>query len=552
MKPPFYSYLRRRLGPMPLRRKLQLKAYLIAVVAALVVSAVFAVYRLIALRENDFADAVAITRMLSENATGPIAFQDATATTAVLASLRAKPAVRGAVVDLPDHPNFATFGVPPPLADRLPASVSTRFHGWVLSTTAEIGDEEGRRARLQIVFDLGPELWATLRAVGIAFATALTLALLISHAASERLRRFILGPIESLHATTQKIGVQFDYSHRAPIVSSDELAELTIAFNRMLDRLQAADQALRTTNDSLTSEIAERKRLERALVDASRQAGMAEVATGILHNVGNVLNSVNISLQVMRENLERSQLGNLQRGTDMITAQGAEFARFVADDPKGRLLPSFIVKVAAVLRDEHAAAAEELARLAKNIEHIKEIVAAQQSFAKTVGVAEQVNPREMVDEAEHIAQASAQRHGIEIAHDFSDAPSVLTDRHKVLQILVNFITNAIHAVKPNAPGNRRITLRLASQGEGVVFTIADNGVGIAAENLNRIFTHGFTTRSNGHGFGLHSGALAARQLGGRVAVTSDGPGRGAAFVLELPAQHTPAASSPALETAAAS
>lgn len=541
---------RGRLGPLRLRTKLRLKSYLIAVVAALVVSAVFAVYRLIALRSDNLADAVAITRMLAENATGPVAFQDATATTAVLASLRAKPSVSGAVVDLPGHPEFAVFRKPPALAARLAPGTISRFHGWVLQTGTEIGDEEGRRAHLQIVFDLRPELWATLRAVGLAFATALALAIAVSHVANERLRRFILGPIESLHAATQRVGVDIDYGHRAAVISTDELGELTVGFNRMLDRLQQADQALRTTNESLTAEITERRRLEKALVDASRQAGMAEVATGILHNVGNVLNSVNISLQVMRENLERSQWENLRRGADMIAAQGENFARFVAEDPKGRILPSFIVKVAAALGDEHQAAREEVARLVRNVEHIKEIVAAQQSLAKTAGLSERVAPRELLDEAERMTQASLLRHGIDLAREYAEAPEILTDRHRVLQILVNFITNAIHAVKPNAPGGRRITLRLERRERGVAFVVADNGVGIAAENLNRIFTHGFTTRRNGHGFGLHSGALAARLLGGTVQVASGGPGRGAAFSLELPGLPA-AAPAPAAPLAAA-
>jgi signal transduction histidine kinase len=81
---------------------------------------------------------------------------------------------------------------------------------------------------------------------------------------------------------------------------------------------------------------------------------------------------------------------------------------------------------------------------------------------------------------------------------------------------------------------KQVTLRVAS-GEGRVrVSVIDNGVGIPAENLTRIFNQGFTTRKDGHGFGLHSGALAARELGGSLHVHSDGAGQGASFTLELP------------------
>jgi len=527
---------------LPLRQKLLLKSNLIAAVAALVVAGVFAGYRLLSLRADQLADALAITRMVAENSAGPAAFHDAAAAATALGSLRAKPSISGAVIDLGNHEDLAVFGRPPPAADRLPPQVDSRFRGWILHTAAPIGDDETHRARLEIVSDLRPELWATLRAVVLALAASLALALALSHFVSNRLRRFILGPIEALHAATQRVRTHVDYSYRVPVIGGDELGELTAAFNGMLERLQGADTELRAINVSLKSEIAERRRLEKALVETSRHAGMAEVATGILHNVGNVLNSVNISAQLMRENLDRSQLKNLQRSADLIRSQGDQLARFLSEDPRGQLLPGFLVGVAEAMAGEHTAAGHELGQLTKNVEHIKEIIAAQQAFAKMVGVIERVTPQELFEEAERIAHASMLRHGVEVAREFGAVPAIHVDRHRCLQILVNFVTNAIHAVKGNAPGNRRIRLLLAAEEKTVAFSVIDNGVGIAAENLQRIFTHGFTTRQGGHGFGLHSGALAARLLGGQVKVTSDGPGYGAAFTVQLPLELVPTTS----------
>ena len=535
---------------IPLRRKLQFNSNLIALVTALVVSVVFVGHRLDALRKDHLDDAIALNRILAENSAGPVAFQDSSAAAAVLASLRAKRSVTGAVIDLPNRHDFAVYGTPPPAAERLPYGTASRFRGWVLYTAFPVGDIENRGATLQLVSDLRPEMWETLRAVLLALAVSVALAITLSYFASIRLRTFILNPIEALRSATQRVSKDIDDNFRAPVVSSDELGDLTAAFNRMLDRLQSAHSELRTINTSLTTEIAERRRLERALVDTSRQAGMAEVATGILHNVGNVLNSVNISTQLLRENLDRSQLRNLNRAADLIKTQGDQFAHYIIEDPRGRLLPQFLVGVATALTAEQAAAREELAQLATNIEHIKEIVAAQQEFATKVGITERLTPRELFDEAERIAQASVLRHGVELTHDYADTPAVHVDRHRLLQVLINFITNAIHAVKPNAPGNRRILLRIAPHERGVSFSVIDNGVGISSEQLKLIFTHGYTTRREGHGFGLHSGAIAARLLGGQLRAASDGAGRGAVFSLDLPFESGTVSHEVSLELAA--
>jgi len=543
------SRLQRVISRTTLRQKLQIKSYVIALVASLTVAAVFAAYRLISLRSDDLADAMAITRMVAENSTGPLAFQDSAAASAVLASLRAKQSVSAAAIDLPGHPNFAVFGRPLRDSDRLPEGMESHFSHWVLTTSAPIHDDGARSGRLQIVSDLRPELWATLRAVGIALAAALALAIALSHVASNRLRQLILNPIETLHAATQRVSSHVDYSFRAEVLGNDELGELIAAFNRMLDRLQSADAELRSSNETLTGEIAQRRRLEKALVDTSRQAGMAEVATGILHNVGNVLNSVNISAEIMRENLDRSQLRNLNRTAELIKTQGDQFAHYVTEDPRGKLLPNFLISLAAALTAEHTAARQELAQLAKNVEHIKVIVAAQQGFAKVAGVIERVTPQELFDEAERIAQASVIRHGVEMVREYAAPIPINLDRARALQILVNFLTNAIHAVKQNAPGSRRIVIRTAPSELGVAFSVIDNGIGIAAENLGRIFTHGYTTRRDGHGFGLHSGALAARLLGGQVRVESAGIGSGANFTVDLPLDFRPKAAESAAETA---
>ena len=189
----------------------------------------------------------------------------------------------------------------------------------------------------------------------------------------------------------------------------------------------------------------------------------------------------------------------------------------------------------------------------QNIEHIKEIVTMQQSYATVSGVHEIVNIRDLVEDSLRMNSGALDRHGVKLVRDFQEVPAINVDKHKVLQILVNFVRNAKYACDESGRKDKQVTVRIARDKDTVKISVVDNGVGITPENLTRIFAHGFTTRKDGHGFGLHSGALAAKEMGGSVSVHSDGPGLGATFTLELPTQlkRGPAASATATREAGA-
>jgi signal transduction histidine kinase len=123
---------------------------------------------------------------------------------------------------------------------------------------------------------------------------------------------------------------------------------------------------------------------------------------------------------------------------------------------------------------------------------------------------------------------------VEVVREFGNVPPMNVEKHKILQILVNLVSNAKHACQESERADKRLTVRVANGDGRIKISVIDNGVGILPENLARVFNHGFTTRKDGHGFGLHSGALAAKEMGGSLNVHSDGPGQGAAFTLELP------------------
>jgi signal transduction histidine kinase len=279
---------------------------------------------------------------------------------------------------------------------------------------------------------------------------------------------------------------------------------------------------------------AELQEAHQALVRASRQAGMAEVASSVLHNVGNVLNSVNVSANLLDERIQTSKASGLARVAAMLEEQGDQLGSFITSDDRGKRLPAYLAQLSSQLLADREAALKELASLVKSVEHIKDIVRMQQSYATHGGVVESVAVADLVNDSVRLNAEAFSRHGVTLACEFEEVPAITVDKHRVLQILVNLIRNAKYACEDSGRSDKRITIRVTRCAIGVAIAVVDNGVGILAENMSRIFSHGFTTRPGGHGFGLHSAALAAQELKGALRVASDGPGCGATFRLELP------------------
>jgi ligand-binding sensor domain-containing protein/signal transduction histidine kinase len=323
-----------------------------------------------------------------------------------------------------------------------------------------------------------------------------------------------------------------------------EVQNRTAELARANASLRNEEHQLKLRTQSLEQEIEQRARMQkeierihRELLLTSRLAGMAEVATGVLHNVGNVLNSVNVSTTLLHDRLMRSKVHNVGRAAALMQAHTADLGGFMTRDPKGIQLPGYLDKLAENLATEQKVALEELAGLQKNVGHIKEIVTMQQSYAKVAGVTETVKVSELVEDALRINESALERHAVRFTRDYDpEAPCISIDRHKVIQILINLIRNAKYACDDSESSDKHLILRIVAENDRVEISVIDNGVGIPSENLTRIFSHGFTTRKNGHGFGLHSGALAAKELGGSLRAYSDGKGKGARFTLDLPLQ----------------
>jgi ligand-binding sensor domain-containing protein/signal transduction histidine kinase len=309
-------------------------------------------------------------------------------------------------------------------------------------------------------------------------------------------------------------------------------------------RVEERTAELEAQKTRLENEIEERQRMQmeverihRQLIDASRQAGQAEVASSVLHNVGNVLNSVNTSANIIADQARDSKVADVSHVAELLIEHRSDLAEFLVQQGRGEPMTNYLKALGQRLVSEQTTMLNELQELVRNIDHIKEIVAMQQSYAQVSGIMDKQSIPTLVEDALRMHAAALARHQVHVTRQFDPVPDVLVDKHKILQILVNLISNAKYALSESAATERRLTLGVKLDGDNLVrISVADNGVGIPEENLDRIFSPGFTTRQTGHGLGLHSAFFVAREMGGTLLVHSDGPGKGATFTLVFPAK----------------
>ena len=312
-----------------------------------------------------------------------------------------------------------------------------------------------------------------------------------------------------------------DLSHRIDIRTGDEIEQLGKAFNFMVNQLQQANR--------------EREQAQKNLIDTARQAGMAEMVSNVLHNVGNVLNSVGVTTSSMHQRLVKSKTDSLVLLSDMIQDQGPLLTEYLATDPRGRKVPSYLNSLANHLAEEQQRMRRDIIALESHIQHVRDIIHLQQDYSRTRGLTESVGMADIIEDALRFNNEQNIKYGISIQKTYANLPQCLVDRHRLLQILINLISNARQALieGDNHPKVIRVVLERHSE-DRIRITVSDDGIGISPENLTRIFQHGFTTRKEGHGFGLHSSAISARELSGTLTAASDGIGNGASFVIDLP------------------
>jgi len=390
-----------------------------------------------------------------------------------------------------------------------------RLHAWTTFADTK------QAPSLLIRADLAREITADgSRAAQYALISTVAAGCLILLVLLNLLQRTVLRPLAKVTQHAVEIGKNDETFRKLGLDREDEIGILSREFDRMMDKLSAS---------------------RAAVVKAAHAAGMSEIATAVLHNVGNVLNSVNVSATLVAQKVGTSSAEDLRLAMKAVEESSGDLLSFLENDPRGEHLQPLLTSLAEQMASEQAAIKAEVASLAQGIEHIQELVRSQQSYAGRAGVLEATDPREPMETAlSMVARPGEGRKPIEVERDFEDLSLCTIDRHRVTEILVNLVQNAREAML-EAPASRGLLkVRMRRPGLGRLrFEVEDDGVGIPPENLDRVFTHGFTTKKDGHGFGLHASANAAKEMGGSLAAHSVGAGHGATFVLELPAREIP-------------
>jgi len=538
---------------VPIRRKLIFITLLTSGVALLLACVAFLTYEMVVFRSGMVHELTSTATMIGDNSSAALTFNDPVSAAQTLKSLHTHSRIVGAAIYDARGNVFAEYRRGTAVKFHPPAIEPNgqRFDGDGLKLFSEINLAGERVGTVFILSDLD-EMRVRLRQYALIVVLVMALASVVTYLLARWLQETISGPVAHLAGIMGVVAGREDYSVRAAKQGEDELGALIDGFNHMLDQIQERDHALHEARQTLEArvqertaelqkEIIERERaqtelegIHRQLLVASRQAGMAEVATNVLHNVGNVLNSVNVSANLIVARMHKSGASGLAKVVTLLRTHESDLGTFMTADARGKHVVRHLENLSEHLKAEQTTTVEELESLRANIDHIKDIVTMQQSYAKVAGVQEIINVIDLVEDSLRLNAGALTRHGVEVLRDFQGRPVVNLDKHKVLQIIINLVRNAKYACEESGRSDKQITLRVTTLDARVTIAVIDNGVGIAPENLTRIFNHGFTTRAAGHGFGLHSGALAARELGGSLIAHSDGPGLGAKFTLELP------------------
>lgn len=301
-----------------------------------------------------------------------------------------------------------------------------------------------------------------------------------------------------------------------PILSNDEIGDLQNHLNKMLQKLNKA---------------------KATLIETSRSAGVAEIATSILHNVGNVLNSINTSVALLSEHIKLSYVSQLPKLLDVIEDNKNNLDHYINHDERGKLVIPYFKKLIGQLTDEKIKNEEELETLNRNLTHVNQIIAMQQSASRPGSqILEPINIDDLIEEILLLYASRLRKAMINVERQFHQTPPLVSVKNKIQQILINLVKNAVDSLTISNQTLKRLIIKveLMEDKRRLLIRVSDNGSGISKEHLSKIFSFGFTTKQEGHGYGLHNCALLANELGGQLQVDSAGPGQGATFTLIIP------------------
>ena len=266
---------------------------------------------------------------------------------------------------------------------------------------------------------------------------------------------------------------------------------------------------------------------------------MAEVARGVLHNAGNVMNSITTATFQIESAVEKSSPDGLEKLVELLKTEKDLGAFFATDKRANQVLP-YLEKILQAQRSYREVMQSEIGVLQSGIGHLSGIIQSQHAFADKPNFVESIDPTCVVNDSINLVNEAFARHGVTLTSEFQTVPSVLVDRNRLTQVILNFLTNAKDALKANDPGNRKIHIELLKLTDGNVVRIrvSDNGPGVPIHLKDKIFSSGFTTKDSGLGHGLHYCAVSAMELGWKIGLDTNLGEFRTIFYLDIPFENS--------------
>jgi len=314
----------------------------------------------------------------------------------------------------------------------------------------------------------------------------------------------------------------------------DEYLDVTVA--KDITGRKQAENEIRELNLQLEKRVIdERAKLQSAreeIIRKEHKSELADITSATLHNVKNILNSVKISTESIGEIISSGSINSLRKANDILGEQVENLEEFICNNDKGKKLMHYYLKLGDSFDTEEKESRIHLNRLLAKVDAIEKIVTAQQGYSGKLEK-EIVDITHVVEDALTMLANSIEGYHIQIVKDFSHVTEVRVLKTKLMHILINLIKNAIEAMN-EIPADKRV-LRISTEqtANGVCLKINDKGCGIQEEDIHKMFRYGFTTKEDGHGFGLASCAAYLEEMDGEISVESEGNGKGSTFTMTL-------------------
>jgi len=305
-----------------------------------------------------------------------------------------------------------------------------------------------------------------------------------------------------------------------------------------MQRQRAQDKMLQI-NEELEAKVELRTRELKAshaeLLQVAHQAGMADIAAGVLHNVGNIFNSMSVATQAMKRDLSQSKLSRLRDTAKLLNENKTNLAEFLTTDEKGQHLPEYIEMLSGILDKEMEKITLNLNTLLDNGLLVREVIHNQLSFARLSTFEEESDIRQLVDKVLILQKPPMDKMHIVIEKNYGDIPHVQIQKNKFVHVITNLLKNAREAMEGTPDSKRKILVRIhRNSDETVVVSVSDSGPGLSMESRQKIFTLGYSTKKDGHGIGLHVSSNYMQEMGGAISVSNDDTCSGTKFTLTLP------------------